>query len=420
MTEEQNKILTKVGPGTPCGELMRRYWQPAALSEQLPSGGPPLPVRLLGEDLVLFRDDQGRPGLLGIHCSHRGADLSYGRLEDGGLRCIYHGWLYDIHGNCLDQPGEPGGGEHRNEIRQLAYPCVEKVGVIFAYMGPGEPPLLPNFEFLTLPEEQVFATKLHSDCNYLQGNEGNIDLLHVSILHYTDRDVQAHTVYDETTSLCSRGGAPEMESTDAELVDVGLRICKLRRVEPDKTYIRSATFILPNLCAVPARQEGGRGYTVNWHVPIDDFHHWKYVLIFNRERPLDKEAVRAERQETTGDYESVRNKQNRYLQDRESMKTESYSGIGHVFQAQDLCVTEGAGYVQDRTQEHLVASDAPIVASRKILLQAIQDVEEGRDPANVVRDPARNHFRIISTYGFLPPAVTWKEYCRQLEGEARF
>jgi len=176
MTEEENELLTRVGSGTPCGELMRRYWLPAALSEELPQGGAPLPVRLLGEDLVLFRDDRGRPGLLGLHCSHRGADLSYGRVEDGGLRCIYHGWLYDIVGRCLDQPGEPGGGEHRDSIRHPAYPCEERAGVVFTYMGPGNPHLFPNYEFLVAPDDRVFAIKLFSECNYWQGNEGDTDL----------------------------------------------------------------------------------------------------------------------------------------------------------------------------------------------------------------------------------------------------
>src|SRR5487761_641011 len=173
LTRQENELLTRVGPGTPCGELMRRYWQPAALSEELPPGGAPLPVRLLGEDLVLFRDEQGRPGLLGIHCSHRAADLSYGRLEDGGLRCLYHGWLYDVDGNCLEQPGEPRGdgsglpdpynpgsvgarhaSPFREKIRHPAYPCQEVAGVIFTYMGPGDAPLLPPYEFMTVSEEQ--------------------------------------------------------------------------------------------------------------------------------------------------------------------------------------------------------------------------------------------------------------------------
>src|SRR5947209_5541621 len=145
LTQEQNDLLTRTGPGTPGGELLRRYWQPAALAEELPPGGAPLPVRLLGEDLVLFRDDQNRIGLLGIHCSHRGADLSYGRLEDGGIRCIYHGWLYDVSGRCRQQPGEPTGSTFHERIRQIAYPCVEKAGIILAYLGPGTPPLLPDY-----------------------------------------------------------------------------------------------------------------------------------------------------------------------------------------------------------------------------------------------------------------------------------
>jgi len=180
MTQEENRLLTEIGPATPCGEFMRRYWQPAALAEELPAGGAPLPIKLLGEELVLFRDSEGRPGLLALHCSHRGADLSYGRLEDGGLRCIYHGWLYDRSGRCLEQPGEPAGSTFHTRIRQTAYPCEELGGVVFAYLGPGEPPLLPAYDFLTAPMDHRFVTKLFQDCNYLQGNEGNQDPVHLS------------------------------------------------------------------------------------------------------------------------------------------------------------------------------------------------------------------------------------------------
>jgi phthalate 4,5-dioxygenase len=188
-------VLTHTDRGTPAGELLRRYWTPAALSEELPPGGAPIPVRLLGEDLVLFRDEQGRPGLLGLHCAHRGADLSYGRLEDGGIRCLYHGWLYDIQGRCLEQPGEPAGSTFHERVRQTAYPCRERSGVIFAYLGPSAPPLLPNYEFLTVPDEHVFAIKLFSACNYLQGHEGNVDLLHLSFLHHnTMRDASGNGV----------------------------------------------------------------------------------------------------------------------------------------------------------------------------------------------------------------------------------
>jgi phthalate 4,5-dioxygenase len=175
ISKEENNLLTQTGPGSPAGNLLRRYWQPVALVNELAAGGAPLAVRILGEDLVLFRDDKGRAGLLGIHCSHRGTDLSYGRVEDGGLRCLYHGWLYDIEGRCLEQPGEPWGGEQRAAIRHPAYPCREAGGVIFTYMGPGEPPLLPNYDFLSASPDYLYVSKIFHECNYLQANEGNID-----------------------------------------------------------------------------------------------------------------------------------------------------------------------------------------------------------------------------------------------------
>ncbi len=180
LTRELNDLLTQTDAGTPCGELMRRYWQPVALAEELPAGGAPLPVRLLGEDLVLFRssiplppvgrgeDEGANIGLLGLHCSHRRADLSYGRVEDGGLRCIYHGWLYDAQGRCLEQPGEPAGSTFNEKIQHRAYPCVEMGGLVLAYLGQGEPPAVQGFEFLRAPEEYRHATKVYHECNYLQ------------------------------------------------------------------------------------------------------------------------------------------------------------------------------------------------------------------------------------------------------------
>ncbi len=151
LTKEENALLTQTGPGTPCGDLMRRYWQPVALSEELPPAGDAIPIQILGEELVAFRDNENRVGLLDIHCAHRAADLSYGRCEDGGLRCIYHGWLFDVHGNCLEQPGEPPGSTFKDKVRQPAYPCQEVGGVIFAYMGSDDPPLLPAYEVLRVP-----------------------------------------------------------------------------------------------------------------------------------------------------------------------------------------------------------------------------------------------------------------------------
>src|SRR3954469_13310887 len=183
LTADENRLLTLTGPDTPCGALMRRYWHPGALSDELPPDAAPLPVRIFGEELVLFRDDQGRPGLLGLYCSHRCADLSYGRIEDGGLRCLYHGWLYDINGRCLEQPAEPPESRYHDEIRHPAYPVIERAGLLFTYMGKDEPPLLPDYEFLSAPPEHRYLQKTFMECNYLQALEGDLDPAHLSFLH---------------------------------------------------------------------------------------------------------------------------------------------------------------------------------------------------------------------------------------------
>ena len=398
MTREENELLTRVGPGTPCGELLRRYWQPAALSEELKPESAPVAVTLMGTELVIFRDEQGRIGVLDLHCCHRGADLSYGRLENGGLRCIYHGWLYDVRGNVLEQPGEPNGGENRHMIRQPAYPYQEVGGIVFVYLGPGEPPLLPKYEFLHVPAEHRFVSKIYHRCSYLQSNEGNIDPVHLSFLHRnlaeSDRDRQRRVSGGELSPNMLYGAdiAPRIE---VELTDFGVRIFTIRTLDGGQIYFRTSNFIMPNFSSFPG-QTAPSGYSVNWHVPIDDTSHWKYVIVFDRERPLEREVIQRGRDELTADYHLVRNKSNRYLQDRESMKTQSFSGIGYSFQAQDACVIEGAGPVQDRTKEHLVTSDKAIVAARKLLLKAIQDVRDGRDPAHVVRDPTANDFAHIA------------------------
>ena len=421
MTNEENELLTRTGQGTPCGELLRRYWQPVALSAELPAEAAPLSIKILGEDLVLFRDDKGRPGLLGIHCSHRGTNLSYGRVEDGGLRCLYHGWLYNIEGRCLQQPGEPGGGEHRDAIRHPAYPCKEAGGVIFTYIGPGEPPLLPNYEFLKASPDHLYVAKIFHECSYLQANEGNIDPIHLSFLHrfLENRQEQYRGVRGAEEShynLVARNIAPVL---DVELTDFGVRIYTVRKLEAEKAYLRVSYFILPNLSAFPG-QTGGEGYSVNWHVPIDDTHHWKYTFVYSSGGPLQEKLLNRERSELTFDYRLVRNEANHYMQDRESMKTKTFTGMGFGFQAHDAFATTSQGAIQDRTEEHLVSSDKAIIAARKLLEKAIRDVQEGREPPHVIREPSQNrfpHFLVISD--MIPDTSNWKAYTQRLEAEAR-
>ena len=416
ISQEENNLLTQTGPGTACGELMRRYWQPVALSNDVPHGGAPLPVTILGEDLVLFRDDQGRPGLLGLHCSHRGTDLSYGRVENGGLRCVYHGWLYDVCGRVIEQPGEPGGGANKDQIRHRAHPCREAGGVIFTYMGPGEPPLLPDYEFLTVPQEQRTVTKVLYECNYLQGNEGNIDPVHLSFLHQflseanvpLQRVVRGSDTTDNT--LLGKDMAPTIE---VELTDFGLRICSQRASGRNQTYLRVTNFVMPNLAAFGGSTVG-EGYSVHWHVPIDDTSHWKYVFMFSREKPLAPELVDKSRAELSADFRLARNRANRYRQDRESMKTKTFTGLGYNFQAHDAFATESQGAIQDRTAEHLVSSDKAIIAARKLLLNAINDVKQGRDPQHIVRDPAGNRFLHLQVFSeVIDASVDWKQHAKE-------
>ena len=420
ISTEENNLLTQIGPETPCGGLLRRYWQPVALTEELPEGGAPVKVKILGEELVLFRDDQKRPGLLGLHCSHRGTDLSYGRVEDGGLRCLYHGWLYDVAGRCLEQPGEPLGGEHRNAIRHPAYTCKEVGGVIFAYMGPGVPPLLPNYDFLTAPEEYRTVVKIFHNCSYLQSNEGNIDPVHLSFLHQylseaqvaRQRIVKGGNATDNT--LLANDIAPTIE---VEVTDFGLRIYTLRNAGPDKRYFRVTNFVMPNLSAFGGTTVGD-GYAVHWHVPIDDTSHWKYIFAFSREKPLDDFMRTRSRVELTADYRLTRNGTNRYQQDRESIKTKTFTGMGINFQAHDAFATESQGPVQDRTNEHVVSSDKAIVAARKLLLSAMQEVQEGKDPRHIIRDPKANRFSHLVVLSELVPAATdLKQYVKQLESQ---
>jgi len=408
ISAEENNLLTQTGPGTLCGAVMRRYWQPVALADELPAGGAPLKVTILGEQLVLFRDEQGRPGLLGLHCSHRGTDLSYGRIENGGLRCLYHGWLYDICGRVMEQPGEPGGGANRGDIRHRAYPCQEAGGVIFAYMGPGEPPLLPNYEFLMVPEAQRTVTKVIYECNYLQGNEGNIDPVHLSFLHQFLEDAKpplqriVRGSKDTDNTLLRKDVAPTI---DVEVTDYGLRIYTTRNSGPDKCYFRVTNFILPNLSAFGGTTVGD-GYSVHWHVPIDDTHHWKYLFMFSRTKALTPELRNKNGADVTPDYRLTRNETNRYQQERESMKTKSFTGIGFNFQAHDALATESQGPIEDRTNEHLVSSDKAIIAARKLLLNAIRDVKEGRDPGHVIRDSRLNRFPHLVVLSELVPAAT--------------
>ncbi len=389
LSGEENELLTRVGPGTPMGELLRYYWIPALLSEEISSPDcAPVQVGLLGEKLVAFRDSKGKIGLLGEHCLHRGTSLFYGRNEDCGLRCIYHGWKYDVDGRIVDTPAEPPDSDFKAKIRHTAYPTKEVAGMVFAYLGPREKmPLLPEYEWTRLPDSQTYVTKSLQECNYLQGLEGDCDSAHLSYLH---RDLGP--------DLYRKDISPTLL---AEETDFGVRMVSIRKAGPDKNYVRITNFILPTIGHVSAHSN-----LVHYWAPIDNTHTWEYHVTFNRER-----SVREEQRfggNIGPNYLKIRNHGNHYLQDRQSQRTVNFTGI-EGFLAQDSCVTESMGSVCDRTKEHLGASDKTVIAIRKCLLSALGSLKDGKEPPGLVRDPEKVFQRIISTGAVVPSDSSWRQ-----------
>lgn len=410
LSKENNDLLTLTGPDTPGGDLLRRYWQPVALAAELTADAP-LAVRILSEDLVLYRGERGKPCLVGRRCPHRGVDLSYGRVEDGGLRCLYHGWLLAGDGRCLDQPGEPEGSTYKDRIKHKAYPCREAGGLILAYMGPGEPPHLPKFPFFLAPEERRWVTKIHHDCNYLQGNEGNVDPQHLSYLHRFLHPGQ--TVDARVNSMLVRDPAPKL---DVEETRYGFRLFAARSAGPDQSYIRMTNFIMPNCSAfdgsplVDPRSGTSRdnlGYQMHWHVPIDDVTHWKYTILYAHEIEIDLQWIETiVFADVTADYTLERNAGNRYFQNRDEMKSTSFAGLGQSFWAHDKFAVEAQGPITDRSTEHLGTTDKPTMLMRRQMLSAIDDIKAGRDPLFVERSSQENALADLMVLSKIVPSST--------------
>ena len=416
VSRAENELLTRTGPGTPGGDLMRCYWHPVALTEELPPEGAPVPVRILGEDLVLFRDDKGRPGLLGLLCPHRCADLSYGRIEDGGIRCLYHGWLFDVDGNCLDQPAEPPESTYKNEIKHTAYPCVERAGMIFAYLGKLPAPVFPDYEFLGADEPHRYLVKTHLDSNWLQAIEGNIDPSHLSYLHRPLKPVDSRAVPGSDKSADAYYREDTRPKLEIERTNYGVRNYSIRSAGDKGKYLRITNFIMPNKAAIVGNEgRVGHGYSLHWHVPIDDEHNMRFDFIFNRVTPINRERYSKHHAvERTPDHRHVRNLSNRYMQDRELMKTSNYTGMGDYFPVHDAFATETMGAIVDRTHEHLGSTDVCIVAARRTLLNSIAAMQEGRDPIHVIRNEADNDCsNIVVVSEVIPPDVDHREFWKQ-------
>ncbi|MBV9133120.1 MAG: Rieske 2Fe-2S domain-containing protein [Chloroflexi bacterium] len=413
LSREDNELLTRVGPGTPMGALLRCFWQPFAISSELPhTDSDPIRVRLLGEDLVAFRDSNGAVGLLQNNCPHRGASLFFGRNEEGGLRCVYHGWKFGADGTCLDMPNEPAESDFRAKVRAVAYPVEDRGGVLWAYLGPAPAPNLPELEWTRVPESHRYVSKRIQFCSFLQNVEGEVDSSHVSFLHSKRNSLadSAGIKADPGSQLpdyMARDRAPRFFVLPTEY---GMMIGARRDAEVDSYYWRITQFLMPSYTMIPSPVGAPLSFT--GATPIDDERMMGFTVTWHPDRPLATNEV-AQIESWLGVHTEVdsrtfiplRNRDNDYLVDRSLQRSKrSYTGIRGI-REEDLAVQEGMGPICDRTIEHLGSADLAVIATRRRMLDAVGALSERGEVPYEARNAEA--YRVRSAALVLPRSVEW-------------
>jgi len=442
MKAELNQRLTRIGPGTPCGALMRRYWQPAALLDEFDprldprmAGRPLKAVRLLGQDLVLWRDAAGAFSLLDRDCPHRGADLAFGRHEGDGLRCPFHGWMFAPDGRCLETPGEPMGSTLCVRVRQRSYPVIVRAGVVWAWLGPegDTPPALPAFDAFVAPASHSFAFKGLWHCNWLQAFEVGIDPAHPSFLHRYLQDESLEGAYGRQFRAASAGEvdgqrwpmtrvmrefcSPEIRH---EEVAPGLtRLTTLRLINEQLTHVRVTHAAFPHTFVIPLSET----LTITQlHVPVDDERTYWFSFFTSFAEPLDRETMRAQRlaHVTLPDYLPKMGRHNDWGFDPEEQRTRTFLGMGEEdINRHDQWAVESMGAIQDRTREHLGSTDKVIMANRRLLQQAIDTVQAGGTPPMALSAADAAALRGPDTIDCIAPAQQWQAHWQQAAGAKR-
>jgi phthalate 4,5-dioxygenase len=417
LTAEENALLCRVEGDAPMGQLMRRHWIPACMSEEVAEpGGRPLRVRLLGEDLVVFRDSEGRLGVLDEYCSHRRASLVLGRNEECGLRCLYHGWKFDVDGNVLEMASEPAESGFAEKVRHKAYPAREAAGFVWTYMGPAH--AAPEFElpaFAPTPEVRVSILKIKVKANWAQITEGQIDSAHSSSLHSSDMvpaRVDSAQATDVNWLRPSTDKAPRLE---VQRTSFGFRYAAIRRPIANAAthqYVRTTVFVAPFTSLIPPNNVHNVATLI---APMDDTNTWFYFIAWNGpDKPgIDQEAWRKFNRAQPGidldeDFVNRRTRENNYLQDRNAMKLGSFTGIAGI-PNQDIAMWETMGRtgISDRSQEKLGASDIAVVEFRRIMVDAARQMASG-GPALGRTEPHLPHAKIRSFEGVVPKATDWR------------
>jgi nitrite reductase/ring-hydroxylating ferredoxin subunit len=427
MSQQQNDLITRIGPNDPAGKLMRMYWQPAALMDELEGERPIRPVKLLGESFVLFRDQNGRHGLIDRDCPHRGADLAFGRLENGGLGCAFHGWLFDVEGRCLETPAEPVGSSLCKNIRQRAYPVVAKGGILWAYLGEGEPPAFPEIDCFAAPDAYTFAFKGLIGCNWLQALEVGIDPAHASFLHRFFEDEDPAVAYGKQFRGTSANSDMPMTKVlreydrpiiNVEQTEYGLRLIALRQIDEQRTHVRVTNQLFPHAFVIPMSTE----MTITqWHVPVDDENCYWYAIFTSYAAPVDKQKMREQRLELyeLPGYRSRKNKSNDYGFDPSEQATETYTGMGADINVHDQWAVESMGPIQDRTREHLGQSDKAIVQYRRLLRQEIEKVAAGERPLMFLDSTHARSIQGPATMDGIGPTHGWETYWMEVDVKRR-
>ena len=426
LSTADNELLTRVGPGTPMGELMRRYWIPAVLSHEVVADGVPHRTRLLGEDLLVVRVTSGRVGTMHPLCPHRGAGLFFARNEEEGIRCAYHGWKFDVDGACLDMPSEPPESNFHTKVKLKTYRTEERRGLIWIYLGPDQdaPPPLPALEWNMVPEEHCYITKRVVQNNYVQAMEGEIDSSHSSFLHSSFQDPHRLATKQEQGMVYKmRDRHPRFEVVDT---DYGVLIGARRNAEADSYYWRVTQFLLPFHTIIPPYGADPNFSGHAW-IPMDDTHLIAMCFTYNPVRPLTEQEIEflkhnrdgqqglhptingflahiANRPE--GDWWPKNHIDVDFNMDWDLQRATQYSGLPGIW-VQDSGMQETMGSIVDRTSEHLGISDSAVIRTRRSLIRAARTLDEhGIEPATV-RDASL--FNIRSAAVVLPRVEGWVE-----------
>jgi nitrite reductase/ring-hydroxylating ferredoxin subunit len=388
LSADDNDLLTRTGADTAMGAYFRRFWQPVALSEELAEpDGPPLRITVMGEELVAFRDTEGRVGVVARRCPHRGADLFFGRNEECGLRCVYHGWKFDVTGKAVDLPNVPPGARHHDTVRLRACPTREYGGIVWAWLGAaGAAPDLPRLEYGLMPAARRYVAKQLIECNWAQVIEGDLDTSHFSFLHMPAPSVPSNENPDAPADArrlrwIRNDPMPKFQILDHE---VGFVVGGARSAEEDGIYWRMTQFMLPSHGTGPSTMPGETyfGFTV---VPITDIACWIYCYAWNPERDIGPDERAKFRKghgiiaEVGPDYVPLRNRSNDFQIDRAAQKSATFTGVKGLAE-QDLMIQQSQGFIADRTAETLTATDAAVVKFRRTLLAAAKALAAGHEP----------------------------------------